>query len=112
MSEQPPPDDVTSPPADARAGDTWSLDPPAPPARPASGTSVPPPPSDGALPLIHAEMTDAGGTPPPSPRRGFKVAGIVLAVVLIVAGAAGAAAFLLLRGSGEVILDKVPADAD
>jgi len=42
----------------------------------------------------------------------MKIVGVVLAVVLIVVGAAGAAAFLLLRGSDEVILDKVPADAD
>jgi len=63
--------------------------------------------------VVQAELTDPGGGAPPPPRqRGLKVAGIVLAVVLIVAGAAGATAFLMLRGSGEVILDKVPADSD
>src|SRR4029453_16095679 len=44
--------------------------------------------------------------------RGLKVAGVALAAALIVTGAAGAAAFLMLRGSGEGLLDKVPADAD
>jgi hypothetical protein len=108
MSQPPPPDDVSPAPTDARAGDTWSLDPPA-----SGGASLPPAPDDGALPLVQAELTDPAGTPPPTtPRRGFKVAGVVLAAVLIVAGAAGAAAFLMLRGSGEVLLDKVPADAD
>jgi hypothetical protein len=63
--------------------------------------------------VVQAELTDPGAPPPgPPPRRGFKVLGIALAALLIVVGAAGAAAFLMLRGSGEVILDKVPADAD
>jgi hypothetical protein len=62
--------------------------------------------------VIQAEMTDPGASAPSPPRRGLKIAGVAFAVVLILAGAAGAAAFLMLRGSGEVILDKVPADAD
>jgi hypothetical protein len=109
MSQPPPPDDV-SPPADARPGDTWSLDSPA-----SGGAALPPAPGEGSLPLVHAELTDPAGSPPPPPtplRRGLKVAGVILAAILIVAGAAGAAAFLMLRGSGEVLLDKVPADAD
>jgi hypothetical protein len=74
---------------------------------------MPAPPGEAPLPIVQAELTDAGGPPAgPPPRGGFKVLGIALAAVLIVVGAAGAAAFLMLRGSGEVILDKVPADAD
>src|SRR5205085_8764408 len=100
MSQPPPPDDASPPPTDTRPGDTWSLDPPA------SGSSeaLPPPPAEGPLPLDRAELADADGSLPPPRRRGLKVAGIVLAAILIVAGGAGAAAFLMLRGSGEVIL--------
>jgi hypothetical protein len=109
MSQPPPPDDASPTPPDARPGDTWSLDPPPP-----AAAGLPPAPGEGSLPLVHAELTDPGGPVPPvtPPRRGLKVAGILVAAILIVAGAAGAAAFLMLRGSGEVILDKVPADAD
>jgi len=106
MAQPPPPDDDAPPPADARPGDTWSLDPP-------SRTPATPAPGDGPLPIVQAELTDPGGAPPPvPPRRGLKVVGIVLAAVLIVVGAAGAAAFLMLRGSDEVILGKIPGDAD
>src|SRR6058998_1240584 len=114
MSQPPPPSDASPPPSDARPGDTWSLD--APTGSTSAGrdqTVPPPPPSEGPLPVIQAELTDPGGAPPPtSSRRGLKVAGIALAALLVVAGSAGAAAFLMLRGSGEVILDKVPAGAD
>jgi Protein of unknown function (DUF3352) len=106
MEPQPPSDDAVRPPADARPGDTWSLDLPATP-------SIPAAPGEGPLPVEQAELIDPGGTAPPPPRqRGLKIVGVVLAAVLIVAGGAGAAAFLMLRGSGEVILDKVPADSD
>jgi hypothetical protein len=110
MSQPPPPDDA-KPPADARPGDTWSLD---APTGPSAGRvpAVPPPAGEGPLPWVQAELTDAAGPPPTPPRRGLKVAGIALAALLIVTGSAGAAAFLMLRGSGEVILDMVPADAD
>ena len=106
MSDQPPTDDVTGPPQDLQPGDTWSLDPP-----PRAGSSFPSPP-EGALPISMAEVTEGGEAPPPAPRRGLKIAGIALATVLVLAGAAGAAGFMLLRGSGEVILDKIPASAD
>ncbi|TMK58761.1 MAG: DUF3352 domain-containing protein, partial [Actinobacteria bacterium] len=106
MSDQPPTDDVAGPPADAQPCDTWSLDP-----RSKTGGSFPRPP-EGALPIAMAEVTEGGEAPPPGRRRGLKVAGIALAAVLVLAGAAGAAAFMLLRGSGEVILNKVPASAD
>lgn len=107
MEPQPPSDDAVRPPADARPGDTWSLDPPATPSMP------PAVPGEGPLPVEQAELTDPGGTAlPPSRQRGLMIVGVVLAAVLIVAGGAGAAAFLMLRGSGEVILDKVPADSD
>src|SRR4029450_8358615 len=110
MSQPPPPEDA-SPPADAQPGDTWSLDAPMGPT-PGRG-AMPAPPGEAPLPIVQAELTDAGGPPAgPPPRGGFKGLGIALAAVLIVVGAAGAAAFLMLRGSGEVILDKVPADAD
>jgi len=59
-----------------------------------------------------AEVTEGGGVPAAPPRRGLKIAGIALATVLVLAGAAGAAGFMLLRGSGEAILDKIPASAD
>ena len=105
----PPPDDVSLPPADAQPGDTWSLDPTL-----GQGGTFPVASGEGSLPVVQSELTDPGGTPPPTgiPRRSLRVAGVVLAAILIVVGAAGAAAFLMLRGSGEVILDKVPADAD
>jgi hypothetical protein len=106
VSDQPPTDDVAGPPADAKPGDTWSLDP-----RSKTGGSFPGPP-EGALPITMAEVTEGGEPAPPPRRRGLKVAGIALATVLVLFGAAGAAAFMLLRGSGEVILDKVPASAD
>ena len=108
MSHQPPTDDATGPPADAQPGDTWSLDP-----QPGTGgrSSLPAPP-EGALPITMAEVTEGGEAPPPAPRRGLKIAGIALATVLVLAGAAGAAGFMLLRGSGETILNKVPASAD
>ena len=106
MSDQPPTDDVTGPPEDARPGDTWSLDP-----HPRAGSTFPTP-SEGALPISMAEVTEGGGAQPAAPRRGLKIAGIALATVLVLAGAAGAAGFMLLRGSGEAILDKIPASAD
>ena len=106
MSDQPPTDDVTGPPEDARPGDTWSLDPP-----PRAGSSFPAPP-EGALPISLAEVTEGSEAPPAAPRRGLKIAGIALATVLVLAGVAGAAGFMLLRGSGEAILDKIPASAD
>jgi len=106
VSDQPPTDDVTGPPEDARPGDTWSLDP-----HPRAGSTFPTP-SEGALPISMAEVTEGGGAQPAAPRRGLKIAGIALATVLVLAGAAGAAGFMLLRGSGEAILDKIPASAD
>ena len=106
MSDQPPTDDVTGPPEDAQPGDTWSLDP-----QPRAGSSFPTPP-EGALPISMAEVTEGGEAPAAQPRRGLKIAGIALATVLVLAGAAGAAGFMLLRGSGEAILDKIPASAD
>jgi hypothetical protein len=110
MSQPPPPDDASAPPPDARPGDTWSLD---APSAPSGGGSLPPAPHEPPLPVVPSELTDPGPAPPgPAARRSFKVLGVVLAAALIVVGAAGAAAFLMLRGSGEVILDKVPADAD
>jgi hypothetical protein len=113
MSQPPPPSDASPPPSDARPGDTWSLDAPTGSTSAGRDQTVPPPPNEGPLPVIQAELTDPGGAPSPtSSRRGLKVAGIALASLLIVAGSAGAAAFLMLRGSGEVILDKVPANAD
>lgn len=106
MSDQPSTDDVTGPPEDAQPGDTWSLDP-----QPRAGSSFPTPP-EGTLPISMAEVTEGGEAPPAAPRRGLKIAGIALATVLVLAGAAGAAGFMLLRGSGEAILDKIPASAD
>lgn len=106
MSDQPPTDDMTGPPEDAQPGDTWSLDPPS-----RAGSSFPAP-SEGTLPISMAEVTEGGEAPPAAPRRGLKIAGIALAAVLMLAGAAGAAGFMLLRGSGEAILDKIPASAD
>jgi hypothetical protein len=106
VSDQPPTDDVTGPPEDARPGDTWSLDPP-----PRADSSFAAPP-EGALPISMAEVTEGGEAPSAAPRRGLKIAGIALAAVLVLAGAAGAAGFMLLRGSGEAILDKIPASAD
>jgi len=106
VSDHPPTDDVTGPPDGTQPGDTWSLDPP-----PRAGSSFPAPP-EGALPISVAEVTEGGEASPAAPRRGLKVAGVALAAVLVLAGAAGAAGFMLLRGSGEAILDKVPASAD
>jgi len=106
VNDERPTDEVTGPPEDARPGDTWSLDPP-----PRAGSSLPAPP-EGALPISVAEVTEGGEAPPAAPRRGLKIAGIALATVLVLAGAAGAAGFMLLRGSGEAILDKIPASAD
>ena len=107
MSDQPPNDDTAGPPVDAKPGDTWSLDP-----RSRSGDSFAGPP-EGALSVTVAEVTEGGGVaPPPAPRRGLKVAGVALAAVLVLAGVAGAAAFMLLRGSSEAILGKVPSSAD
>ena len=106
VSDQPPTDDVTGPPEEAGPGDTWSLDP-----HPRAGSTFPTP-SEGALPISMAEVTEGGGAQPAAPRRGLKIAGIALATVLVLAGAAGAAGFMLLRGSGEAILDKIPASAD
>jgi len=97
---------VTGPPEDAQPGDTWSLDP-----QPRAGSSFPTP-SEGSLPISMAEVTEGGEAPPAAPGRGLKIAGIALATVLVLAGAAGAAGFMLLRGSGEAILDKIPASAD
>jgi Protein of unknown function (DUF3352) len=111
MSQPPPPEDASPSPADAQPGDTWSLD--APSAPPPARGAMPVPPAEHSLPVVQAELTDVGAPPPGPPRRrGLKVLGIALATLLIVVGAAGAAAFLMLRGSGEVILDKVPAQAD
>jgi hypothetical protein len=45
------------------------------------------------------------------PRRG-RTLGVIALVVVLVLGAAGAAAFFLVRGSGEELLGKIPADAD
>jgi len=109
VSDRPPTDDVTGPPEDAKPGDTWSLD--RQPRTGSSGSSFPAPP-EGALPITMAEVTEGGAAAPAAPRRGLKVAGIALAAVLVLAGAAGAAAFMLLRGSSEAILGKVPASAD
>jgi len=107
VSDQPPNDDTAGPPVDAKPGDTWSLDP-----RSRSGDSFAGPP-EGALSVTVAEVTEGGGVaPPPAPRRGLKVAGVALAAVLVLAGVAGAAAFMLLRGSSEAILGKVPSSAD
>ncbi|MDP9300718.1 MAG: DUF3352 domain-containing protein [Actinomycetota bacterium] len=108
MSDQQPTDGVTGPPADAQPGDTWSLDP-----QPRTGGgSFPPSPSEGALPITMVEVTEGGEAAPAAPRRGLKIVGIALATVLVLAGAAGAAGFMLLRGSGEAILGKIPASAD
>ena len=106
MSDQPPTDDMTGPPEDAQPGDTWGLDPPA-----RARSSLPAAP-EGALPISLAEVTEGGEAAPAAPRRGLKIAGIALAAVLVLAGAAGAAGFMLLRGSGEAVLDKIPASAD
>ena len=107
MSDQPPTDDVTGPPTDAEPGDTWSLDP-----QPRTGSGSSPAPREGALPITMAEVTEGGEAAPAASRRGLKIAGIALAMVLVLAGAAGAAGFMLLRGSGEAILGRVPASAD
>jgi Protein of unknown function (DUF3352) len=74
---------------------------------------MPAAPGEAPLPVVQAELTDPGGTPPPPPsRRGLKIAGAVLSAILVIVGAGAAAAFLMLRGSGEAVLDKVPANAD
>jgi hypothetical protein len=60
-------------------------------------------------------MPDGGDqTPPPPPTggRANKVALIAVAAVVGIAVVAGAAAFFLLKGSGEQLLDNVPASAD
>jgi hypothetical protein len=45
-------------------------------------------------------------------KKGRRVALVVGIVVIVLAGAVGAGAFLLLRGAPESVLDKVPASAD
>lgn len=49
---------------------------------------------------------------PPTPRKRGRIALVVGIVVVVLAGAAGAAAFVFLRGAPESVLDKVPATAD
>jgi hypothetical protein len=55
----------------------------------------------------------ADAVPPPPPRRRApRLVVIVGAVVLVLAGGGSAAAFLILRGSGEELLQLVPASSD
>jgi hypothetical protein len=63
VNDQPPTDDLTGPPADARPGDTWSLD---PQPRAGAGSSLPAPP-EGALPITMAEVTEGGEAAPAGP---------------------------------------------
>ena len=63
-------------------------------------------------------MDDSQPPPPPAPDdlpappRGGRVVAIVVGVIVAVALAGGVGAFLLVRGSGEQLLDRVPADTD
>jgi hypothetical protein len=71
----------------------------------------------GGLPPVPDQpaMGDLSGSEPPPPpppsHRGRWVAAAAVAVALVTA-IGGVGAFLLLRGSGEQLFDKIPADAD
>ena len=105
--ERPTPDGRCDRPARGRAAGRH-LEP-----RPATASRfVLPDPAGGRSADQHGGGDRGGPGPGRAPRRGLKIAGIALATVLVLAGAAGAAGFMLLRGSGEAILDKIPASAD
>lgn len=70
----------------------------------------PPPPSD--MPSSVPPMPDGEAPPAETAGRAGKVALIAVAGVIGVAAVAGAAAFFLLKGSGEQLLDNVPASSD
>jgi hypothetical protein len=85
MSDQMPPDEYVPPPE----GPPSAALPPVP-----GGEAVPPPEA-----------------PPVRRKRGAIVA-FVVALVLVVVGAAGALAYLKMRGAEGAVLDKVPVNAD
>ena len=78
---------------------------------PAGGT-----PNDGLPPAPPSPdaAVEPAAPPPPPPRRGGALVGVIVGVVALVAVAVagGVGAFLWLRGSGEQLLDMVPADTD
>ncbi len=63
----------------------------------------------GAQPALPDASEPAGES---TPKRRGRLALIVGAVAIVLLGAIGAGAFLLLRGAPESVLDKVPASAD
>lgn len=77
----------------------------------------PPIPTDPATPdgltRVEATIEGTGVTLPPAPpRRGRKAVVIAVASVVGLAGFAAAASFMALRGSGEALASKIPADTD
>lgn len=77
----------------------------------------PPIPTDPTTPdgLARVEATIEGtgaALPPAPPRRGRKAVVIAVASMVGLAGFAAAASFMALRGSGESLASKIPADTD
>lgn len=63
-------------------------------------------------PVADATPGVGGEPPPPPPSRRGKVVAIAAGIVAALTVTGGVGAFLLLRGSGEQLLDKLPADTD
>lgn len=76
-----------------------------------AGSSVPPLPP---APIVDPAISWSAPVAPRdrSAHRRGRILGAIALVVLLVAGVAGAAAFFLLRGSGEELLGMVPVEAD
>jgi len=63
-----------------------------------------------AIPDAPAPSSEADAAP--TPKKRGRIALVVGIVVVVLAGAVGAGAFLFLQGAPESVLDKVPASAD
>jgi hypothetical protein len=106
MSDQTPPQDQPGEP-------TPPVEPPSPePTQPVEPTPLPAEPG-GQLPPAPGSETPAEPPAAEPPRRtGGRIVAIALAVLVVLACTAGAYAYFTLRGSHEVVLNKVPASAD
>jgi len=86
-----------------------------PPPREPSG-SMPPPPPDGGSPSgagSDATRPPPGGAVTTTPRsKALTVALLVGAAVLVLGVIGAGAAYIMLRGAPEAVLDKVPSGAD